>query len=157
MYTYNISLHDFRRPVSFMIIIIHEIGTFSPMIFMSARVVNRYFLVRKQPNGSLQISNPSTSLEVGDPSSPYEMKSFTNSWRNPYTVYIYIFSYVFIIDIQPFCRNGNFWRGFFGPIHRQEAELAVRKQLGERRGGGKLRSVYVARARRLQSFLGSWE
>ena len=36
----------------------------------------------------------------------------------------------------------------------KEAELAVRKQLGERRGGGKLRSVYVARARRLQSFLG---
>ena len=82
-----------------MIIIIHEIGTFSPMIFMSARVVNQYFIVEKQPNGSLQISNPSTSLEVGDPSSPYEMKSFTNSWRNPYTVYIYIFSYVFIIDI----------------------------------------------------------
>lgn len=28
---------DFRRPVSFRIIIIHEIGKFHPMVFMSAR------------------------------------------------------------------------------------------------------------------------
>ena len=176
----NISLHDFRRPVSFMIIIIHEIGKFPPMIFMSARVVNQFFLVEKNSPTDrfrLVIHPPPWKSEI----LPVHMRwSLSPIHGEIHILYIYIY----IIHIHSFVCIHNryitflskweflgriFWVPSFeltilrckpkgvGSIHRQEAELAVRKQLGERRGGGKLRSVYVARARRLQSFLGSWE